>query len=121
MSKRAWLPIGKLREPDIGFDILVQSDTLVHPDFNPDGIGVATAYWNDGGDTVEFVIAVWNNDADCWHTVDRTRDEIAFWQPMPAAPGVAGLSTAGQMFLLGIVGGVTAFLFAVLLQAAAHG
>lgn len=90
----SWRAISELQEGDGGFGLLVHSEKLVHADFNPDGVSEATPYWNDGGDTVEFVCAVWNNDQDCWDTVGLRRADVDFWQPKPKVPFVAQMVEA---------------------------
>ena len=66
-------------EDDIGKEMLVYSEYLVDFDFNPDGVAAGTITMID---ELTAMCAVWNNDQDCYTTVELQSFLVL---PLPAS------------------------------------
>lgn len=83
-SAYIWSPVKDLNMDMAETGFIVHSEKLVHADFNPDGVCEGT-FASDEPDS-PILCAQWNNDQDCYDTVEIKREDAICWRPKPAAP-----------------------------------
>lgn len=66
--------------PAYGF--MIHGKKFIHPDFNPSGV-VEACVVVDGPQGLEILASIWNNDQDCYDTVEVKLHEIDLWCRKP--------------------------------------
>ena len=86
-----WYSFLKLQEAYddqiVGAGFLIYAPSLIHADFNPDGIAEASIAV-DAPEGLTIVAARWNNEQDCYDTVEVK--DVAWFMLKPMMPTFKG-------------------------------